>query len=225
MIARLLPEGVASSESFVDDGVFLYPQEARHVERAVASRRRQFATVRRCARDALASLGVTPGPLLPGHRGAPIWPPGIAGSMTHCDGYLAAAVARTADVPALGIDAEPNSPLPEAELLAMIASPPERRRLAPLALARPDVHWDRLTFCVKESTFKAWFPATGRESSSPRSTSPSTPWREPSRRRCWQPIRARSSISPAATPRPRTCWSPRSPCRRTRLEPGPRARA
>ena len=163
MIARLLPEGVASSESFVDDGVFLYPQEARHVERAVASRRRQFATVRRCARDALASLGVTPGPLLPGHRGAPIWPPGIAGSMTHCDGYLAAAVARTADVPALGIDAEPNSPLPEAELLAMIASPPERRRLAPLALARPDVHWDRLTFCVKESTFKAWFPATGRE--------------------------------------------------------------
>jgi 4'-phosphopantetheinyl transferase EntD len=163
VIAALLPAAVASAQSFVDDGVFLYAEEARHVARAVPARRRQFATVRRCAREALASLGVAPGPLLPGHRGAPIWPPGIAGSMTHCDGYLAAAVARASDVPALGIDAEPNRPLPEAGLLAMIASRFERERVAALALARPDVRWDRLIFSAKESTFKAWFPATGRE--------------------------------------------------------------
>jgi 4'-phosphopantetheinyl transferase EntD len=24
------------------------------------------------------------------------------------------------------------------------------------------VHWDRLLFCAKEATYKAWFPLTGR---------------------------------------------------------------
>ncbi len=38
----------------------LYPQEAWIVERAVALRKREFATTRRCAREALATLGLLP---------------------------------------------------------------------------------------------------------------------------------------------------------------------
>ncbi|MFD3676463.1 hypothetical protein [Streptomyces sp. NPDC058613] len=41
-------------------------------------------------------------------RRNPVWPSGIVGSMTHCTGYRAAAVARTGHLVALGVDAEPN---------------------------------------------------------------------------------------------------------------------
>jgi 4'-phosphopantetheinyl transferase EntD len=27
---------------------------------------------------------------------------------------------------------------------------------------RPEVYWDRVLFCIKESTYKAWFPLTHR---------------------------------------------------------------
>jgi len=39
-------------------------------------------------------------------QGPAIWPPGVLGSITHTDWYCGAAVARTADFTALGIDAE-----------------------------------------------------------------------------------------------------------------------
>jgi 4'-phosphopantetheinyl transferase EntD len=40
-----------------------------------------------------------------------------------------------------------------------ISLPAERIALATL----PDeLHWDRILFCAKEATYKAWFPLTGR---------------------------------------------------------------
>jgi 4'-phosphopantetheinyl transferase EntD len=106
-------------------------------------------------------LGVPPQPLLPGERGAPGWSPGLVGSMTHCDGYCAAALARTADLASLGIDAEPHQPLPEGVLDA-VALPTEITRLRGLTARRPEVRWDRLLFSAKESVYKAWFPLTGQ---------------------------------------------------------------
>ncbi len=47
-----------------------------------------------------------PAPILPGQRGAPRWPAGVVGSMTHCAGYRAAVVARADEVTSLGVDAE-----------------------------------------------------------------------------------------------------------------------
>jgi 4'-phosphopantetheinyl transferase EntD len=66
-------------------------------------------------------------------------------------------VARATEVLTLGIDAEPNRPLPDG-LLGDIAREEERPRLAELAAADPAVHWDRLLFSAKESVYKAWFP-------------------------------------------------------------------
>jgi 4'-phosphopantetheinyl transferase EntD len=108
----------------------------------------------------MAQLGVPPAPLLPGERGAPRWPAGLVGSMTHCQGYRAAALARAADLASLGIDAEPHGPLPDG-VLPSVALPAERRRLTLLGARRPAVHWDRLLYSAKESVYKAWFPLTG----------------------------------------------------------------
>ncbi|MGH3325491.1 MAG: 4'-phosphopantetheinyl transferase family protein, partial [Streptomyces sp.] len=125
MISELLPDSAASHETFEDYGEeLLYEEELALLGKAVPKRRREFATVRVCARRALSGLGRPPAPLLPGTRNAPVWPAGVVGSMTHCDGYRAAAVARVSDLMALGIDAEPNLPLPEG-VLGSIALPAE----------------------------------------------------------------------------------------------------
>lgn len=161
---ELLPESVVVVESHGDDPAAeasLYPEELAVLTRAVGKRRREFASVRVCARHAMEKLGVAPGPVLPGERGAPRWPAGVIGSMTHCEGYGAAALARAGDLASLGIDAEPHLALPE-EVLEAVALPTESDRLGHLVAREPAVHWDRLLFSAKESVYKAWFPLTGR---------------------------------------------------------------
>lgn len=159
MLRTLLPEGVAVDEAFTDPpGAELYPEEAVLVRNAVEKRRREFTTVRYCARRALGALGLPPGPVLPDRHGAPRWPARVVGSLTHCDGYRAAALAHGTDVTMLGIDAEPHAPLPDGVLEA-IALPAER---AWTTSAPPGTHWDRLLFSAKESVYKAWYPHTGQ---------------------------------------------------------------
>jgi 4'-phosphopantetheinyl transferase EntD len=162
VLERIVPPAVAVAERH-DDALTtaLHPEERELVARAVAKRRREFATGRALAREALAELDVAPAPLLAGQRGEPRWPAGIVGSITHCDGYRGCAVARGEVLLTLGIDAEPDAPLP-AGLLADIALPGERAALARLAAEHPGPSWDRLLFSAKEAVYKAWFPLARR---------------------------------------------------------------
>lgn len=162
LIEKVLPDGVASVEAFCDppDAV-LYPGEAELITRAVDKRRREFRTVRHCARQALRQLGLPPAPVLRGERGEPLWPAGVVGSMTHCAGYRAVAVAHSRDFHALGIDAEPHEALP-AGVLEIITLEQERGSLSELAAADSATCWDRILFCAKETLYKAWFPLTRR---------------------------------------------------------------
>lgn len=163
MIEELLPDTVVTVEAHGQDDAGhlpLYPEEEALVARAVAKRRREFTLVRSCARRAMEKLGVPAQPVLTGERGAPRWPAGLVGSMTHCDGYCAAALVRATDLASLGIDAEPDGPLPDG-VLPTVSLPVEAERLRRLAEERPGVHWDRLLFSAKESVYKAWFPLTG----------------------------------------------------------------
>jgi 4'-phosphopantetheinyl transferase EntD len=139
----------------------LFPEEEAVISRAVEKRRREFGTARICARRALASLGVPAAPILPGERGAPQWPAGVIGSMTHCAGYRAAAVALSGTLVTIGIDAEPHAPLPDG-VLDHISVEPELLMLSALRQADPAVHWDRLLFSAKEAVYKAWFPLARR---------------------------------------------------------------
>lgn len=161
VIEQLLPSAVVTVEAYGqnDADLALFPEEAALMTRAVAKRRREFTVVRSCARRAMEKLGVPPQPVLSGEHGAPRWPAGLVGSMTHCDDYCAAALARTADLASLGIDAEVHQPLPD-EVLPVVSLPAEADRLRRLSDRRPDVHWDRLLFSAKESVYKTWFPLT-----------------------------------------------------------------
>ena len=159
---EILPATAACAESFDGSpGTGLFSEEEVLVARATEKRRREFTTGRECAREALSVLGVGKVPILRGYRGAPQWPAGITGSITHCPGYCAAAVASTQDLAAIGLDAEPNDILPGG-VLEMVSQPGERARLSDLWAAAPEISWDRLLFCAKEAVYKAWFPLTGQ---------------------------------------------------------------
>ncbi len=162
MIEALLPTTVVAVESFEDvPGEAPFPGEEDLIARAVEARRREFITARRCARTALRAFGYPDAPIRPGPKREPVWPAGMSGSITHCAGYRAAAVARTADADLLGIDAEPNDPLPEGVAEA-ITVPGEPEMLHRLTVTHPAVHWGRVLFSAKEAVYKAWFPVTRR---------------------------------------------------------------
>ncbi|MER6316840.1 4'-phosphopantetheinyl transferase superfamily protein [Streptomyces sp. NPDC001581] len=162
MIERILPRSAVGVDAFGDlPQASLHPQKALVVRHAIGARRREFATGRWCARQALAGLRVPEAPLLPGPHHAPRWPEGVVGSITHCAGYRAAAVARSTDVRMLSLDAEPNAPLP-AGVLESIALSEELAMVRELGIVSPGVHWDRLPFSLKKTVYKAWYPATRR---------------------------------------------------------------
>jgi 4'-phosphopantetheinyl transferase EntD len=161
LLRHVVPPPVSVAETFADITTTGYHEEEALVRRAAEKRRREFLTVRHCGRAAMARLGVPPAPLLPATGGAPVWPDGVVGSMTHCDGYRAAAVARAEDVLALGVDAEPDQPLPPGVLEA-VALPPELEWSEAAQRGGVGVCPDRLLFSAKEAVYKAWYPLTRR---------------------------------------------------------------
>lgn len=135
----------------------IYPCERPLIAAAVPARRNEFVTARACARTALGKVGCPPTGIPAALSGAPVWPAGLVGSITHCDGFRAAAVGRRRDFASLGIDAEPNRRLPDG-VLYDIAACAEQRRLRQLQAERPHVWWDRLLFSVKEALYKCLAP-------------------------------------------------------------------
>ena len=130
------------------------------VPHGTPGRRREFALGRYLARQAMGRMGYPASPLPQGSDRAPIWPGAFVGSITHCVGFCAAAVARRDHLAGIGIDAEPLGSLP-AEVAPLVCTPDERvhhRRLPRLAGA----DWGMLAFGVKEAWFKCQWPLTGR---------------------------------------------------------------
>lgn len=159
LLPEVLGDKAVSAERYDDPpDIAPLPEEEPLIARSVAKRRNEFVTVRLCAREALGELGLPPVPILKGDKGEPCWPDGVVGSLTHCEGFRGAAVARRGDARSIGIDAEPHGVLPKGVLDA-ISLPAERSALAALP---GGLHWDRILFCAKEATYKAWFPLTHR---------------------------------------------------------------
>lgn len=165
--AALLPHGVEVSETGID-----FPparpsaEEEALVREAAGKRRREFTEGREHAHAALLRLGRPADAILRGEKGEPLWPEGVVGSITHCEGHRAAAVGLEGDVRSLGIDVEQNAPLPEGVLEIVLAADESREELAALGEAARrrtghPVSAERLLFSAKESVYKAWFPLTG----------------------------------------------------------------
>lgn len=158
-LRELFPRPVALCSATAENVVRLHPEEEALVAGAVARRRREFALGRHCARTALRELGAADAPLLRAPQGQPRWPEGFVGSITHCDGYCGAMVARRADVVSLGFDAEGAAPL-DAALARMVCRPEEFEAHQVLGAPRGS-NWAKLAFSAKEAFYKCYHPLTG----------------------------------------------------------------
>jgi 4'-phosphopantetheinyl transferase EntD len=152
-IRRDLPSEVAFAGGAIE-GVYekLFPVEEAVILRAVAKRRDEFAAGRAYARRALEALGIDRVAIPADPERVPVWPAGIAGSISHCAEYCAAVVASSNDFAGIGFDVEPDDAV-EDDLVATICSPPDLVATRELGVRAP-----RLVFCIKESVYKAYFP-------------------------------------------------------------------
>ncbi|SDS87766.1 4'-phosphopantetheinyl transferase family protein [Microlunatus soli] len=158
-LRSVVPAGVLVEESRQDLTTTVFPAEEAGIAGAVPSRRAEFATTRLCARRALARLGFVASAIPVGPSRQPLLPPGIVGSLTHCDGYRGSALCRAQVVPALGVDVEPCRQLP-ADLRPVVARSDELT--GPASTGPDDLDPALLLFSIKESVYKAWNPITGR---------------------------------------------------------------
>ena len=121
------------------------------LDAAIPKRRMQFRAGRYCATKAMGALG----PSYAGRsaaraaNGAPLWPEGLVGSITHTDDFASAAVALSADAAALGIDTERIMTEPRARnVCRMIAWPSEVGHARTAGLSR--LEGMTLVFSAKE---------------------------------------------------------------------------
>jgi 4'-phosphopantetheinyl transferase EntD len=129
----------------------LLPGEAPAFATSVVKVRRASGAARIVARELLAKIGLPKCALPKGVGGAPVWPTGIIGSMSHDSSVAVAAIAPRRSCAALGIDIEPAEALPP-ELLDLVITPEERARIG------EDPYGGRLLFAAKEAVYKAVYP-------------------------------------------------------------------
>ncbi|MBW2270331.1 MAG: 4'-phosphopantetheinyl transferase superfamily protein [Deltaproteobacteria bacterium] len=163
MLEALFPPGVVAVSADAAElwDAALHPGEVSTIAHAAASRQREFAVGRACARAALARLGLSAGPIPRTALRAPAWPDGATGSITHCRGYCAAAVARCETVRALGIDAERTGRVTWA-ILERVTTEREREVLGTMLPGDAPQDWPTLVWCAKESVLKCLAGATDR---------------------------------------------------------------
>ncbi|WP_127481000.1 4'-phosphopantetheinyl transferase family protein [Nocardioides pantholopis] len=125
--------------------------EAPLVAGAPPARRAQFAVGRRMAREALAACGVPVAGLGADELGAPRWPTGLVGSISHVPDLAAAAVST--DLRGVGVDVAHRSPLGREQVVILLDDE-ERRTVESVAGAFGGV----AGFAVKEATYKAVHP-------------------------------------------------------------------
>lgn len=160
-LRRLLPASATGCVVTIgDDTESPYPAERALIAMRPPGRRREFYAGRRAAHLALEALGADGTAVTAGRRGAPSWPDGVVGSISHAGGLAVAAVAWASAAWGLGIDVETLGPAftPDVERLVicdgdeMLPQDPPHR-WAP--------YWPNIAFSAKESVFKCLFPKTG----------------------------------------------------------------
>jgi enterobactin synthetase component D / holo-[acyl-carrier protein] synthase len=160
LIQALFRSGAYTADAVpsLADEAGLLREERAWIEGAVPKRRAEFATARVLARRGLAALGLPPARLVPPAHRAPIWPPGVVGSISHTTDYCGVVLQRSPPVRSLGFDAEVLRPV-DPDVIAHITTPRERAWLAGRPRAdRTDLAL--LLFSAKEAYYKCQYPLT-----------------------------------------------------------------
>lgn len=163
-------EGLALARPLFDNGIAVaasdprsnehpaLPQEIKSFPKAADTRNRAFVAGRVAAHQAMQTLNLPVQPVLFGDDRAPIWPDGMVGSISHCETYCLAAVARSDSYLSIGIDVEEYTPL-DSDLIPTICTSSERAWLAMHSRSDAGV-LAKLIFSAKECAYKCQYPLT-----------------------------------------------------------------
>jgi 4'-phosphopantetheinyl transferase EntD len=151
-LADQLPAGIVGTVRAIRDGDerFLQPSELQGLERAVLSVRRASGAGRDIARELCTRMGVAAVDI-PRSGRAPVWPPGIVGSIAHDRAYAGAVVASAPPYAGVGIDIEPAEGLSD-DVVALLGSPAEIADFCQMPCGA------KVLFSLKEAVFKAVHP-------------------------------------------------------------------
>lgn len=140
----------------------LLPSEVSLALGATPARVRELQAGRATARYAICHLGGNPEEsILSGPTGAPAWPAGFCGSLSHTSQRVAALVARTSQFDSVGVDIDDGRPLGNA--VVDIATSSELHLVD--VMSRLDGgSRGCLVFSIKEAIFKCQCPITLDES-------------------------------------------------------------
>jgi enterobactin synthetase component D len=127
------------------------------MSKAVAKRKAEYVAGRLCAMRAIeARTGQAGVSVLAGSKGAPIWPEGLVGSITHTYGFAAAAVAEARSVRSLGLDTEQIMTAKVMENVTSRICRPDEAYCADWGMSQEV--YTTLVFSAKESLFKCLHP-------------------------------------------------------------------
>jgi enterobactin synthetase component D len=152
-----IPEAGAALDALAEAA--LWPEERARAAALPVPRRRTWIGGRVAMREALVRLGEAPAPVPTDDRGAPVLPPGIAGSITHKEGLAAALVARESTA-RVGVDVELDV-VRSQDIASRILTPAERAETAHLD-ASDRAREVLLRFSAKEAIYKALDPFVRR---------------------------------------------------------------
>jgi 4'-phosphopantetheinyl transferase EntD len=135
----------------------VHPQEAALLAPVISEKRRSsFLLGRAAAAQALRQLGFeNPPPVLWGKNREPLWPEGIVGSITHCETWSIAIVAKRTSLRAVGIDLEDVQRVQKQDIRSQICTKSE---LEWIAQSEDEFACLAMVFSAKEAVFKAIHP-------------------------------------------------------------------
>lgn len=126
----------------------LLPEELALADDFSKQRLQAYCSGRSCARQALHGLGAQLCPLLRTRSGAPVWPEGYTGSISHCPGLTAAGALRLGWMSDIGLDVEQIGRI-ERKLWPSLFGPEEQAFLN--SIPREAVPaYATACFCLKE---------------------------------------------------------------------------
>ena len=150
--------GIVSAEDY--SNYILHREEVEILSpRACRKKQIEFASGRAAAHAALKQIGLANAfPVLRGHKGEPLWPEGIAGSITHCYPWSVAVAIKCPNLFTIGVDLETTNRMNGTDVSDFVCGNAE------LDWVRSGNLQERLTmiFSAKEAVYKAFYPLCRR---------------------------------------------------------------
>lgn len=139
----------------------LHAAEEALIARAVRKRQREFRAGRHAAHALFEKLNIPCDALLTGVQREPAWPRGWVGSISHTQGFCAAAIAASDHYRGIGLDIEQARPL-QADLVDSLCTRREQDRLQRLRWQFGNnfasALYETILFSAKECIHKVYFP-------------------------------------------------------------------